>query len=49
MENPAFSMTEIWPAILKQIEDKLDPKELKTWFGPTRQVALRRPAAAAVF
>ena len=36
--NPAFSMTEIWPAILKQIEEKLDPKELSTWFGPTRQV-----------
>ncbi len=32
-------MTEIWPAILKQIEEKLDPKELSTWFGPTRQVA----------
>ena len=33
-------MTEIWSSILKQIEGKLDPKELKTWFGPTRQVDL---------
>jgi chromosomal replication initiator protein len=32
-------MTEIWTSILKQIEGKLDPKELKTWFVPTRQVA----------
>ncbi len=32
-------MTEIWTAILKRLEDRLDPKELKTWFAPTRQVA----------
>jgi chromosomal replication initiator protein len=32
-------MTEIWASILKRLEDKLDPKELKTWFAPTRQVA----------
>jgi chromosomal replication initiator protein len=33
-------MTEIWTSILKQIEGNLDPKEFKTWFGPTRQVRL---------
>ena len=33
-------MTEIWTAILRQIESKLDAKELKTWFGPTRQLDL---------
>ncbi len=33
-------MTEIWTSILKQIEAKLDAKELKTWFGPTRQLQL---------
>jgi chromosomal replication initiator protein len=33
-------MTEIWNSILKQIEPKLDAKELKTWFGPTRQLDL---------
>ena len=33
-------MTEIWTSILKQIEPKLDAKELKTWFGPTRQLEL---------
>ena len=41
-------MTEIWTAILKQIEGKLDPKELKTWFGPTRQVAFDSTAGAGV-
>jgi chromosomal replication initiator protein len=33
-------MTEIWDSILKEVEGKLDPKEFKTWFGPTRQVRL---------
>ena len=33
-------MTEIWSTILKRLEEKLDAKELKTWFGPTRQVDL---------
>src|SRR5881628_1663879 len=32
------AMIEIWTSILKQIEGKLDAKELKTWFGPTRQL-----------
>jgi len=32
-------MTEVWNSILRRLEDKLDPKELKTWFAPTRQVA----------
>ena len=41
-------MTEIWPAILKQIEEKLDPKELNTWFGPTRQVAFDPSAGAGI-
>ena len=41
-------MTEIWPAILKQIEEKLDPKELSTWFGPTRQVAFDASAGQGV-
>ena len=31
-------MTEVWASILKRLEDKLDPKELKTWFAPTRQI-----------
>ncbi|MEX0878632.1 MAG: chromosomal replication initiator protein DnaA [Thermoanaerobaculia bacterium] len=41
-------MTEIWSSILKQIEDKLDSKELKTWFGPTRQVLFEETAGAGV-
>jgi chromosomal replication initiator protein len=32
-------MTEIWSSIVKNLEGKLDPKELKTWFAPTRQVS----------
>ena len=32
-------MSEIWSSIVKSLEGKLDPKELKTWFAPTRQVA----------
>ncbi len=32
-------MTEIWPRILRNLEEKLDAKELKTWFAPTRQVS----------
>ncbi len=31
-------MTDIWNAILKRLEGRLDAKELKTWFGPTRQI-----------
>ena len=38
------AMTEIWTAILKQLEGKLDAKELKTWFGPTRQLGFDPPA-----
>jgi chromosomal replication initiator protein len=41
-------MTEIWASILKQIEEKLDPKELKTWFGPTRQVRFDPTAGAGI-
>jgi chromosomal replication initiator protein len=41
-------MTEIWTSILKQIEGKLDPKELKTWFGPTRQVGFDPTSGAGV-
>ena len=41
-------MTEIWSSILKQLEGKLDSKELKTWFGPTRQVAFDPAAGAGV-
>jgi chromosomal replication initiator protein len=34
-------MSEVWTSILKNLEGKLDPKELKTWFAPTRQVAFQ--------
>jgi chromosomal replication initiator protein len=48
VENRVADMTEIWTSILKQIEGKLDPKELKTWFGPTRQVAFDPAVGAGV-
>jgi len=35
-------MSEIWTSIVRNLEGKLDPKELKTWFGPTRQVSFDR-------
>ncbi|HEY1251723.1 MAG TPA: chromosomal replication initiator protein DnaA [Thermoanaerobaculia bacterium] len=41
-------MTEIWSAILKRLEGKLDSKELKTWFGPTRQVQFEAQSGAGV-
>jgi chromosomal replication initiator protein len=35
-------MSEIWSSIVRNLEGKLDPKELKTWFAPTRQVGFDR-------
>ena len=35
-------MTEVWRSILKRLEGKLDTKELKTWFEPTRQLAFEQ-------
>ena len=32
-------MQEIWSSILRSLEGKLDSKEHKTWFAPTRQVS----------
>jgi len=37
-------MSEIWSSIVRSLEGKLDPKELKTWFAPTRQVSLEETA-----
>ena len=31
-------MNDLWDSLLKNLEGKLDAKELKTWFAPTRQV-----------
>ena len=41
-------MTEIWASILKQLEGKLDAKELKTWFGPTRELGFDPASGAGV-
>jgi chromosomal replication initiator protein len=40
------SMMEVWNSILKGLEGKLDAKELKTWFAPTRQVAIEERGSA---
>jgi len=37
-------MTEVWRSIVRSLEGKLDTKELKTWFEPTRQVAFESRA-----
>jgi chromosomal replication initiator protein len=39
-------MTEVWRSIVKSLEGKLDTKELKTWFEPTRQLAFDRGAGS---
>jgi chromosomal replication initiator protein len=39
-------MTEVWRSIVKSLEGKLDTKELKTWFEPTRQLAFEPRAGA---
>jgi chromosomal replication initiator protein len=31
-------MNDLWDSILRNLEGKLDSKELKTWFAPTRQL-----------
>jgi chromosomal replication initiator protein len=33
-------MTDLWTSLVKNLEGKLDAKELKTWFAPTRQISL---------
>ncbi|HEV8117090.1 MAG TPA: chromosomal replication initiator protein DnaA [Thermoanaerobaculia bacterium] len=33
-------MNDLWNSILRKLEGRLDGKELKTWFEPTRQLAL---------
>jgi chromosomal replication initiator protein len=38
-EITAGAMNDLWDSILRNLEGKLDSKELKTWFAPTRQVA----------
>jgi chromosomal replication initiator protein len=39
-------VSEIWSSIVRNLEGKLDPKELKTWFAPTRQVSFDRRGEA---
>ncbi len=32
-------MTDVWPQIVRSLEGKLDARELRTWFEPTRQAS----------
>ena len=41
-------MQEIWTSILRSLEGKLDSKEHKTWFAPTRQVAFEPDGEPAI-
>ncbi|MDQ6891645.1 MAG: chromosomal replication initiator protein DnaA [Acidobacteriota bacterium] len=41
-------MNDLWDSILRNLEGKLDSKELKTWFAPTRQVAYDEAAGSPV-
>ncbi len=40
-------MTDLWASIVRSLEGKLDARELKTWFAPTRQLSLEQAAGAA--
>ena len=40
VEKRVLHMTDLWASLVKQLEGKLDAKELKTWFAPTRQLSL---------
>ena len=35
-------MSDLWTTIVKNLEGKLDSRELKSWFAPTHQVSLER-------
>ena len=41
-------MNDQWDSILRNLEGKLDSKELKTWFAPTRQLAYEEAAGSRV-
>jgi chromosomal replication initiator protein len=47
-EIRAGAMNDLWDSILRNLEGKLDSKELKTWFAPTRQVAYDEAAGPPV-
>ncbi len=40
-------MNDLWNAMIHRLEGRLDGKELKTWFEPTRQLSLAEGAGAA--
>src|SRR5262249_52319609 len=41
------SMTELWASIVRNLEGKLDARELKTWFAPTRELSLEQVPGSA--
>jgi len=43
------ALNDLWSAIIRRLEGRLDGKELKTWFEPTRQISLAEgPESAAL-
>ena len=44
VEKRILDMTDLWTSLVKNLEGKLDAKELKTWFAPTRQISLEERA-----
>src|SRR5262252_3193675 len=47
VEKRILRMTDLWTSLVKQLEGKLDAKELKTWFAPTRQLSLEETGDVA--
>ena len=45
-KTEAGEMQDLWGSILRNLEGKLDSKELKTWFAPTRQVGFDQVAGS---
>jgi chromosomal replication initiator protein len=41
-------MNDLWNAILRRLEGRLDGKELKTWFEPTRQLSFAEGPGSAL-
>jgi len=41
-------MSDLWTSIVKNLEGKVDARELKTWFAPTRQVSLEKEGVTPI-
>jgi len=41
------AMSDLWTSIVKNLEGKVDARELKTWFAPTRELSLEQVPGSA--